>query len=149
MTEPRSPDAGTSPNSLLLGGVVVVMIAAAVMAVGLYLLPPPDVNIPELQPVIRVAAERDMAVGSSRVVNWGDHVVLVVRAAERRYVALEGTSPLDGCILRWDEAALRVVSPCSYLVYDLHGNVVQGLTREPLRRYAAFTRAEIVYVGRL
>jgi nitrite reductase/ring-hydroxylating ferredoxin subunit len=149
MTPPRPQDAGLSPNGLLLGGVVLVFAAAALGAVTLYLLPPPDVNIPELQPVIRVAAEADMPVGSSRVVNWGDHVVLVVRSAERRYVALEGTSPLDGCVLRWDEAALRVVSPCSHLVYDLHGNVVQGLTREPLRLYAAFARAGVVYVGRL
>jgi len=38
------------------------------------------------------------------------------------------------------------VSPCSYLVYDLHGNVVRGLTTVPLRRYGVFVREGIVYV---
>jgi hypothetical protein len=44
---------------------------------------------------------------------------------------------------------LRVVSSCSYVVYDLHGNVVRGLTRVPLQRFAVFVRQGAVYVTEL
>ena len=65
---------------------------------------------------------------------------------DQEYHALQGTSPLDGCILNWDPVSLRVVSPCSFMVYDLHGNVVRGLTTVPLLRYAVFVREGIVFV---
>ena len=41
------------------------------------------------------------------------------------------------------------MSPCSYLVYDLHGNVVRGLTTVPLQRYGVFERQGAVYVREL
>ena len=80
--------------------------------------------------------------------NWGDEIILVMRTGEQSFAALEAVAPNDGCILRWDPTSLRVLSPCSYLVYDLHGNVVRGLTTVPLRRFAVFVRDGIVYVTR-
>ena len=59
---------------------------------------------------------------------------------------MQGTSPTDGCILRWDPESLRVVSPCAHLIYDLFGNVVTGLSTAPLQRYEVFVRGEFVYV---
>jgi len=133
-------------NEYLLAAVVVLTAALVALGIGLYLLPAEYLQIPELQPVARVAREADFPVGASRVVNWGPRTVFVVRTGDREYAALQGTSPIDGCILEWDRAALRVVSPCSYLIYDLHGNVVRGLTTVPLRRYGVFVREGIVYV---
>jgi Rieske Fe-S protein len=80
------------------------------------------------------------------VESWGDAIVLVIRPQTGRYVALQGTSPDQGCILRWDEKSRRVVSPCRYAVYDLRGNVVSGLTMQPLRRYEVFLREGVVFV---
>jgi hypothetical protein len=57
-------------------------------------------------------------------------------------------SPVDGCILRWDSAALRIMSPCGHQVYNLRGHAVEGLTTEPLQRYAVFVRNDFVYVTR-
>lgn len=133
-------------NEYLLGGVIVLALAAIATGVGLYLLPGDYAQLPELQPVARVARTSDFPPGASRVVNWGTRIVLVVHAAEGDLYALQGTAPTDGCILEWDEVSQRIVSPCSYLVYDLHGNVVRGLTTVPLLRYSAFAREGSVYI---
>ena len=134
-------------NELLLTGVALFTLILVLLGVGLYVLPEEPLSIPEIQPAMRVTSEADFPVGTSRVTNWGDRVVLIVRRSTSEYFALEGTSPLDGCILRWDPESLRVVSPCKYVVFDERGDVVEGLTREPLKAYPVYVRDGIVYVG--
>lgn len=148
ISEVRAVDPGWKAgfNEYLLGGVIALTMAAVAMGVGLYLLPADYPQLPELQPVARVARASDFPRGASRVVNWGAHIVLVVHAGEGDYYALQGTTPTDGCILAWDAVSQRIVSPCSYLVYDLHGNVVRGLTTVPLLRYAVFEREGSIYI---
>lgn len=131
-------------NEYLLGGVILLTVVLAALGVAGYLLPGDHLAVPELQPAVRVASA-DMPDSASRVITWGSRVVLVVRNGDE-FAALQGTSPIDGCILEWDRASARVVSPCSYVVYDLHGNVVRGLTTVPLLRYDAFLREGAVYV---
>jgi nitrite reductase/ring-hydroxylating ferredoxin subunit len=131
-------------NEYLLGGVILLAVVLAGLGVAGYLLPGDHLAVPELQPAVRVASA-DMPDSASRVITWGSRVVLVVRNGDE-FAALQGTSPIDGCILEWDRASARVVSPCSYVVYDLHGNVVRGLTTVPLLRYDAFVRQGAVYV---
>lgn len=131
-------------NEYLLGGVVLLTLVLVVLGVTAYLLPGDHLAVPELQPAVRVASA-DMPDSASRVITWGPRVVLVVRNGDE-FAALQGTSPIDGCILEWDRASARIVSPCSYVVYDLHGNVVRGLTTVPLLRYDAFVRQGAVYV---
>ncbi len=133
-------------NELLLGAVVLLGLIAALVGIGWYLLPGDQLQVPELQPAARVTRVADFPVGASRMISWGDRVVLVVRSGERDYSALQGTAPLDGCLLEWDAVALRVTSPCNFLVYDLDGNVVRGLTTVPLQRYTTFVRDGAVYV---
>jgi len=133
-------------NEYLLGGVLVLTLVAVAMGVSLYLLPGEYPQLPELQPVARVARASEFPTGASRVVNWGTHIVLVVHAGDGDLYALQGTAPTDGCILEWDAVSQRIVAPCSYLVYDLHGNVVRGLTTVPLLRYGVFEREGIVYI---
>jgi len=132
-------------SRLLLVGVVTIAVTLLALGTVLYLLPTSHLEIPELQPAVRVGAESDFPVGGSRVVTWGEEVILIVRR-ETGFRALEGTSPFDECILRWESASGRVVSPCSRIVYDLRGNVVDGLSRAPLRPYSVFLRDGIVYV---
>ena len=131
-------------NEYLLGGVILLTLVLASLGVAGYLLPGDHLAVPELQPAVRVAST-DMPDSASRVITWGPRVVLVVRSGDE-FAALQGTSPIDGCILEWDRASARIVSPCSYVVYDLHGNVVRGLTTVPLLRYDAFVRQGAVYV---
>ncbi len=135
-------------SEYLLGGIVVLMVVALALAGLLYLLPPERLQLAELQPAFVVAPVARFPVGASRVVDWGDQVILVVRTGEGTYAGLQGTSPTDGCILNWDQTSLRVLSPCTYIVYDLQGNVVRGLTTLPLQRYPVFVRDSVVYVGR-
>jgi nitrite reductase/ring-hydroxylating ferredoxin subunit len=134
-------------DNLLLTGVILLMVTAVVLAAGLYVLPSENLEVPELQPAIRITSEADFPIGSSRVRNWGRRTILIVRPDSARYYALEGTSPADGCILRWDPEALRIHSPCRYTVYDLHGDVVAGLSTQALTRYAVSVRDGVIYVS--
>lgn len=135
-------------TELLLGGVIVLMITLGGIAMAFYVLPGEHLEIPELQPVIRVVEESNFPVGSSRVRNWADEIILVVRPDSLRYFALQGVSPVDGCIVRWDSEASRVYSPCRYAVYDLRGDVVAGLSNQALKRYEVSVRDGVVYVSR-
>jgi len=151
MTQPPAPGMDAPGwkatfNEYLLGGIILLTVVLAAMGTVEYLLPGDYLQTPELQPTVRVSEQADFPVGASRVVSWGPRILLVVHSAEQEYHALQGTSPLDGCILNWDPVSLRVVSPCSFMVYDLHGNVVRGLTTVPLLRYAVFVRQGIVFV---
>ena len=133
-------------TELLLLGVILLILTGTGIGIALYVIPSERLQIPELQPSVRVTREADLPVGGSRVVNWGDRIILLVRSGEQEYFALNGVSPVEGCILRWDPDALRVVSPCGYLVYDSRGNVVAGLTTTPLSSYAVVVRDGAVYV---
>lgn len=134
-------------TELLLGGVILLICTSVALAIGLYAKPGEPLSHPELQRVIRISAEADFPVGSSRVRNWGERAILVVRADSLRYFALQGTSPADGCLLRWDPEALRVTSPCSYEVYDLRGAVVAGLSTRSLKQYLVSIRDGVIYVS--
>lgn len=132
----------------VLGGILALMVAGALLLLLLYALPPEPLELSELQPAYRVAPEAGVPVNGSRLVNWGDRVILVIRTGEEAFAAVQGTSPVDGCILDWDATSLSVVSPCSYVIYDVRGDVVQGLTTEPLQRYPVFVRDGVIYVAR-
>jgi nitrite reductase/ring-hydroxylating ferredoxin subunit len=143
--EPRLTRLGF--DELLLTGVILLIITGVLIGIALYAAPSEHLEIPELQPVIRITRENDFPVGASRVRTWGDRTILVVRSDSLSYFALEGTSPADGCTLRWDPEALRVYSPCRYLVYDLRGDVVAGLSTQALTRYDVSVRDGVVYVS--
>lgn len=130
-----------------LTGVVLVIVACVALVGVFYLMPPEHLRISDTRATLRVAPEADFAVGTSRLVFLGGAPVLVIRRTEREYDAVQGNAPMDDCYLQWDEEALHVVSPCTYLVYDPGGNVIAGLATEPLRRYRVFTRDRIVYVA--
>jgi len=118
----------------------------ALVIVAFFLLPPPYLKVPDVQPVVRVARLSEFPVGTSRMVTWGNRSVLVVRRDAAAFFAVQGTAPSDGCFLEWNPEALRIESPCTYVVYDLDGNVVEGLTRTPLRRFRVFERSGTLYV---
>lgn len=130
----------------LLAGVLGLAGFIMAIVVAVFLLPPPHLLVPDLQPVARVARVSDVPVGTSRMVTWGVRSVLVVRRDSTTFFAVQGTAPTDGCFLHWNSDALRIESPCAYVVYDLDGNVVEGLSRVPLQRYRVFQRAGTLYV---
>lgn len=144
--ESQAQEPGVGFTDLLLVGVTLLMLTGVGIGIGLYALPTERLQLAELQPSLRVARVRDFPVGGSRVVNWGQRIILVVRSGEGEYFALSAVSPVDGCILEWDPDGMRVVSPCGYVVYDPGGNVVAGLTTEPLHRYGVVVRDDVVYV---
>lgn len=140
-----APRKGLRLSELLLTGVIVVMVTCLALAVALYVLPTSRVEIPELQPAVRVGEVDNFPSGASRVVSWGHRVILVIHT-RGAYFALQGDSPYDGCILEWEAESSRIISPCTRVIYDLQGNVVVGLSRAPLRPYSAFVRDGLLYV---
>ncbi len=136
-----------SLNDLLLVGVLAFSLTLGVLIVSAYFMPSQQLELPRLQPAVRVADVDNFRVGTSRRVSWGDRLILVVHRTPGEYFAVQGTASSDGCLLRWDADAMRVVSPCSYVVYDLRGNVVAGLTTAPLAQYRVFEREAVVYVA--
>lgn len=139
---------GLGFNELLLGAVITFMVVSLVLAGVFYLRPGEHLEIPEVQPVVRVVSESDFPVGASRLVRWGNRPILVVRRTDARFLAVQGTAPSDGCLLQWEAEALRIVSPCSHVVYDVDGSAVAGLSTQPLQRYPVFVRDGVVYVAR-
>lgn len=125
---------------------MILTLVMIVLGTWFYLTPEDYLQTPELQPALRVTRAGQIPVGGSRVVTWGPRTILVVRPGEQEYAAVGGLSPIDGCILRWDAPSLRVVSPCSFVVYDLDGSVVRGNTMVPLPRYSVFVRHGDLYV---
>jgi nitrite reductase/ring-hydroxylating ferredoxin subunit len=140
----RDRDFGT----FLLNSVLGVVFLLAIVITAIYAVPPEHLIIPQHQVSIRVAREEDFTIGSSRMEAWGGQAILVVRNGEHDYAALQGMSPVDGCLLDWDAESMRVFSPCGHVLYDLRGQAVEGLTTEPLQRYAVFVRDGVVYVTR-
>jgi nitrite reductase/ring-hydroxylating ferredoxin subunit len=140
----RPRDLGT----FLLNSMIAVVFLCALAIFALYTNPPEHLVIPQHEMAVRVTRVADFPVGSSRITTWGEQAILVVRRTETEYAALQGVSPVDGCILEWDADALRVTSPCSHQLYNLRGHAVEGLTTEPLQRYRVYVRNGIAYVTR-
>lgn len=132
---------------LMIGLLVLLGLMLGLFAV-FYAMPTDHMTLPDRQSAIRIGRVDEIPVGGSRVSNWGDEIVLVVRVAEDDFQAVQGTSTLDGCILGWDPDALRVVSPCGYQLYDLRGRAVAGLTTRPLKRYDVSVQRGLVFVTR-
>jgi nitrite reductase/ring-hydroxylating ferredoxin subunit len=139
---------GLGFNDVLLLSIVALMVTMVLFVIGLYGRPSERLEAPEVQPAIRVARVEDVPVGASRLVRWGARAVLVVHLSANEFVAVAGTSPNDGCLLEWEEEAARIVSPCTYVVYDVDGSVVAGLSTTPLVRYPVFIRSGTLYVAR-
>jgi nitrite reductase/ring-hydroxylating ferredoxin subunit len=130
----------------ILWAVLGVSALIAFVIVAFFLLPPPYLKVPDIQRVVRVARLSEFPEGTSRMVTWGERSVLVVRRDTDAFFAVQGTAPSDGCFLEWDAEALRIESPCTYVVYDLDGNVVEGLSQTPLQRFRVFEHDGTLYV---
>ncbi len=133
-------------GAYLLNSLVAVVFLIGLAVAALYTNPPEHLIIPQHEVAARIARASDFPVGTSRLETLGEQPVLVVKMSDREYWALQGVSPVDGCLLRWDSEALRVVSPCGHQLYNLRGHAVEGLTTEPLKRYSVFVRNDVVYV---
>lgn len=147
---PERPEAGRRRDfgTFLLNSVLIVVFLIALGIVVIYTVPPEHLIIPQHEVAVRVARVEDFTIGSSRMETWGEQAILVVRSGEHDYAALQGASPVEGCLLEWDVESMRVTSPCGHQLYNLRGQAVEGLTTEPLQRYDVFVRDGVVYVTR-
>ena len=135
-------------ESLLMIGLLLLLGLMLSLFAVLYAIPAEHLTLPDRQSALRMGRIDKISVGGSRVNNWGDEIVLLVRISDDKFYAIQGTSTLDGCILEWDQQAFRVVSPCGHQTYDLRGRAVEGLTTRPLRRYDVSVQRGLVFVTR-
>jgi len=147
---PKRPDSGRKRDfgTFLLNSVLGVVFLIGLAIAVIYAVPPEHLIIPQHEVTVRVARVEDFTVGSSRMETLGEQAILVVRSGDSDYVALQGASPVEGCLLEWDAESMRVSSPCGHQLYNLRGQAVEGLTTEPLQRYDVFVRDGVVYVTR-
>lgn len=79
------------------------------------------------------------SIGNSLVVNGGVKGIIIYKASENDFVALERVSsykPEDLCVVDVDSTGIYVVDPCSmskFLILD--GSVINGPAVMPLKRY--------------
>jgi nitrite reductase/ring-hydroxylating ferredoxin subunit len=130
-----------------LAGLLVFGVAMGGLVFLLYALPQEPLVIPEVQASVRVANLDQFPPGAARIQRWGDRLVLVVRTRSGEVTAVEGTSPSDGCALRWDERLAQIRSPCSYQIYSPYGQVIAGLSNQSLRRYPVMIRDGTINIG--
>ena len=135
-------------ESQLITGLVILLGLMLTLFAVFYAVPSDHLTLPDRQSALRMGRIDAIPVGGSRVNNWGDEIVLLVRISDAEFYAIQGTSTLDGCILEWDQQAFRVVSPCGHQMYDLRGRAVEGLTTRPLRRYDVRVQHGLVFVTR-
>ncbi len=132
----------------LLSGVLVLGAAGVIAVIALYSVPREPLSLPELQSAIRVGRLEDFQSNTGRLERWGNELILVIRGPRGEVPAVSAVSPLDGCVLGWDEGRQGVVSPCSYVMYSQWGTVVAGLSQEGLETYPVEIREGVIQIGR-
>ena len=130
-----------------LAGLSVFGVAVGFLIFLAFSLPQEPLVIPEVASSIRVAPLETFPENSARLERWGEQLILVVRSASGEVTAVEGRSPADGCVLRWDERLGRIESPCSFQLYNPYGFVVAGLDNRALRRYPVLIRDGVINIG--
>ena len=62
--------------------------------------------------------------------------VLVFKALDFQYYALQQYCTSDGCAVQYQAAFHEVVCPCDQVHYDIYGNIIMGPSVSPLYQYA-------------
>ena len=78
---------GLSWNDMMLMAVVLFSLTIVGLGTVSYVIPPEHLEITELQPASRVATLEEFPVGASRIVTWGELIILVVRTGESTFAA--------------------------------------------------------------
>lgn len=113
---------------------VVVAVVGLVPVVGFIRPPDSAVSLPDQ---VLVGAVDDIPTDGSRLVRVDGRPVLVIRMEDGVLHALGATcSYTEECQLEWDPLRHQIICPCHGDVFDIFGNVLQGPSSIPLRRYA-------------
>jgi len=87
--------------------------------------------------------------GTARVIPFHGVPVFVVRFEGDRYHALSATCTyMKFCRLEWDGERRLLRCPCHGGVFDVYGNVVDGLARIPLTRYDVVRVGDTLFLRR-
>jgi nitrite reductase/ring-hydroxylating ferredoxin subunit len=113
---------------------ILVAFGALVPILGFLAPPEASVGVPDQ---ILVGAVGDIPENGARLVRFQSHPVLVICVEGGAYFALSATcSYTEECQLEWSAERHQIVCPCHGDVFDIFGNVLQGPSSIPLRRYA-------------
>jgi len=125
---------------------VLVTLAVVVPVLGFIKPPESSVAIPDQ---VLVGVVGDIQENAARIVRFQGRPVLVILMENGDYFALGATcSYTEACQLTWDADRHQVTCPCHGDVFDIFGNVVQGPSSIPLRRYAVKVVDGRIYLER-
>jgi cytochrome b6-f complex iron-sulfur subunit len=130
----------------LLGGALLVGTTAILGAIVAYLTPSRSVRAALGPRRVKVGRADDLPPGRGRLTLVDDEPVWVVNLG-RGFAALSAVCTHKGCVLRWDDGRRLFQCPCHDGRFDDRGNVVSGLPRHPLARYAVAVVDGDVYVS--
>lgn len=114
---------------VLFGGTLAVIAAPVLYVVTKFILPLPG------QIVSAVAGNaRDISAGDPRVIKLGMKDVMVMRAQDGSFMALDLKCTHAGCIVKWQPDQKLFKCPCHGGEYDASGKVVKGPPPRPLNK---------------
>lgn len=126
---------------------------AVVLLAGIFLYPPlqilwPREHLPiESSLMVPVAEERDLLPGSALHFIYQGQRYMVFNLKGRLFAVSAVCAEKDG-VLRWDEPRRLLVCPGHGEAYDVHGNVVAGLSSTPLTTLNISVAGGKIYAGR-
>jgi cytochrome b6-f complex iron-sulfur subunit len=89
------------------------------------------------QKTIKAAAQNELPVGASKLVQGGGKPVIVIRLGETEYRAFSAVCTHLGCLVQWRSAEKDLFCPCHGGRFSLEGKVLAGPPPHPLARYPA------------
>jgi Rieske Fe-S protein len=120
---------------------------------GILIFPPLSILWPRAhQPIVSslmvpVADEEDLLPGSSLPFVYRGQRYLAVNVREQLF-ALSAACSETGGLIQWDEPKRLLVCPSNGGTYDVHGNVVSGLSSKPLETLNIRVAGGKIYAGR-
>lgn len=132
--------------SRLLKGSLALGLLSSVGVVVAYIFPPERREFNPGRLRLRVASLSDFSIGKAKQVVFAGRPIWVLRL-NSGFVALSAVCTHRGCIVNWDERRQLLSCPCHGGVFDMNGNVVAGLPRQPLPRLPVEVLGDGVFLG--
>jgi cytochrome b6-f complex iron-sulfur subunit len=89
------------------------------------------------QKTVKAAAQNEIPVGASKLVQGAGKPVIVIRLGETEYRAFSAVCTHLGCLVQWRNAERDIFCPCHGGRFSLEGKVIGGPPPHPLTPYPA------------
>lgn len=132
--------------SYLLGGGLIAWAASVIYPIVAYLIPPKQAEV-EVSSV-KVGKLADIEVNSGTIVRFGNRPVLLIRSADGKLKAFDGTCTHLDCTVQYRADMQVIWCACHNGQFDLNGRVVAGPPPKPLDEYSVILQGEEVLISK-